>query len=446
MHFVCKLALFPKAGWALVAIMRVVTAYAYLRYEDADETLRFLRAAFGFEAEALHRGATARIEHALVRAGSSLIMVGEQRGPGPYSDARSWWTYVAVGDVDELCARRGRGDHDGADRPAARIAGLLGAGPRRQPVELRDLPAMSGRVDAAGGARWAKRLPGVALSEWVAVIWYSADNRGGRTRERLLPRGTVELVTELGPENTSIIGPDRRIDVDPVSVVGASPQPFVLDRPNRFATIGVTFRPGGAVALLGVSADELDGAPLPLGLLWGAAAAELRERATAATGPGEKLAAVEHVLAEQLPHVERARRYDPAIAAMSRIAAAPERCSIADVSASVGVSRRRLEETFRVAVGLTPKRFQRLWRFRRALERIDHHQDQGWAAFALERGYYDQAHFSNEFPSPHRPRARGLPRGSNTGAEPCAHRHCDLNGEPRQTDGDQAHPSLRRDR
>lgn len=128
-----------------------------------------------------------------------------------------------------------------------------------------------------------------------------------------------------------------------MSVVGASPQPFVLDRPNRFETIGVTFRPGGAVALLGVSADELDGA------------------------------------------------------AMSRIAAAPERCSIADVSASVGVSRRRLEETFRVAVGLTPKRFQRLWRFRRALERIDHHQDQGWAAFALERGYYDQAHFSNEF-------------------------------------------------
>ncbi|MGI8414164.1 MAG: helix-turn-helix domain-containing protein [Solirubrobacteraceae bacterium] len=256
---------------------------------------------------------------------------------------------------------------------------------------------MSDRVEVAGGARWAKRLPGAALSEWVAVIWCSADDRGGRTRERLLPRGTVELVIELGPGHTSIIGPDRRIDVDPVSVVGVSPGSVVLDRANRFETIGVTFRPGGAIALLGVCAGELDGAPLPLGLLWGSAAAELRERASAATGPDEKLAAIERVLARELRHVEQARRYDPAIAAMRRIAAAPERCSIADVSASVGVSRRRLEETFRVAVGLTPKRFQRLWRFRRALERIDDRHDLGWAAFALERGYYDQAHFSNEF-------------------------------------------------
>ena len=256
---------------------------------------------------------------------------------------------------------------------------------------------MSDRVHAAAGARWAKRLPGARLSEWVAVMWYSAGDRGGRTRERLLPRGTVELVIELGPEQTSIIGPDRRIDVDPVSVVGISPGSVVLDRPNRFETIGVTFRPGGAIALLGVCADEMDGAPLPLGLVWDAAAAELRERAIAATGPDEKLAAVERVLAEQVRHIERVRRYDPAIAAMARIAAAPERCSIADLGSGVGISRRRLEETFRVVVGLTPKRFQRLWRFRRAVDRIDHRHELGWAAFALERGYYDQAHFSNEF-------------------------------------------------
>jgi uncharacterized glyoxalase superfamily protein PhnB len=100
------LALFSKTGGALIAMMGVVTAYACLRYEDADDALRFLQAAFGFEAEAVHRGATGRIEHALVRAGSSLIMVGEHRGPGPYARMLGrGWTYVAVGEVDELCAR-----------------------------------------------------------------------------------------------------------------------------------------------------------------------------------------------------------------------------------------------------------------------------------------------------------------------------------------------------
>lgn len=256
---------------------------------------------------------------------------------------------------------------------------------------------MTDRIDTVASAHWAQRVPGAALSQWVAVIWYSAEDRGGRTRERLLPRGTVELVIELGPERASIIAPDGRIDVDPVSVVGASSRPLVLDMPDRFETIGVTFRPGGVIALLGVGADELEGAPLPLGLLWGASAAELRDRASAASGPEKKLAAVERVLTEQLLHVERACRYAPAIAAVGRIAAAPERCRIADLSTSVGISCRRLEETFRVAVGLTPKRFQRLSRFRRALERIEHRHESGWAAFALECGYYDQAHFSNEF-------------------------------------------------
>lgn len=63
------------------------------------------------------------------------------------------------------------------------------------------------------------------------------------------------------------------------------------------------------------------------------------------------------------------------------------------------MSRRRLEESFRTSVGVTPKEYQRLQRFRRALERIDRAGDLGWAAFATERGYYDQSHFNNEFRS-----------------------------------------------
>lgn len=101
-----SVAHFSKTGRKLAAIMPLMTAYACFRYRDADEALRFLQDAFGFEAEAVHRGETGRIEHALVRAGSSLIMVGEHRGPGPYARMLGrGWTYVAVDAVDELCAR-----------------------------------------------------------------------------------------------------------------------------------------------------------------------------------------------------------------------------------------------------------------------------------------------------------------------------------------------------
>lgn len=80
-----------------------MTAYPCLRYRDADAALAFLESAFDFHVESVHRGAEGRVEHALVRAGDGLIMVGEHRGPGPYARMLGrGWTYVAVTGVDEL--------------------------------------------------------------------------------------------------------------------------------------------------------------------------------------------------------------------------------------------------------------------------------------------------------------------------------------------------------
>ena len=46
---------------------------------------------------------------------------------------------------------------------------------------------------------------------------------------------------------------------------------------------------------------------------------------------------------------------------------------------------------------MTPKAYQRLQRFRGALARIEDAARVGWAAFARDCGYYDQAHLINEF-------------------------------------------------
>ena len=48
-------------------------------------------------------------------------------------------------------------------------------------------------------------------------------------------------------------------------------------------------------------------------------------------------------------------------------------------------------------MGLTPRGFQRLARFRSALAGIDGAAGLGWAAFALEHGYCDQSHLIREF-------------------------------------------------
>ena len=64
--------------------------------------------------------------------------------------------------------------------------------------------------------------------------------------------------------------------------------------------IGVHFRPGRAIPVLGVPVSELADAHVDLESLWGRAAAELRERLCKAATPEKRFAVLEEVLLGRL--------------------------------------------------------------------------------------------------------------------------------------------------
>jgi AraC-like DNA-binding protein len=179
-------------------------------------------------------------------------------------------------------------------------------------------------------------------------------------------------------------------------VSGPFTHAFVLDTAEQRDTLGVAFKVGGAGALLGLPLDELRNLQVPLAELWRSGACELRERVLGAPTPEAKLEAAERLLSARLARVSRAP-HPVAGRAAARIEAAPERCGIGELSETLGLSRRRFEQIFRADVGMTPKAYQRLQRFRRALVRIEDATYADWAGFAVDRGYYDQAHLINEF-------------------------------------------------
>lgn len=53
-----------------------------LRYRDASAALDWLKTAFGFEEHAVHRGEDGSIQHAELRLGTGIIMLGEAREEG----------------------------------------------------------------------------------------------------------------------------------------------------------------------------------------------------------------------------------------------------------------------------------------------------------------------------------------------------------------------------
>ena len=226
------------------------------------------------------------------------------------------------------------------------------------------------------------RTPIGALADFVSFMWLYSGESPAAQNELVMPTGDLDLVVDLERQRTLAAGPSTR--------------PSRLDTGGRREVMGAVFKPGGASPLLGVPLAELHDRRVPLLELWGPSAAELLERPLATASPIAKLEALEQALAARLRHV-RHGSHPVAASAAARIAQRPEQCRIAELSETFRLSVRRLEQVFRVEIGLTPKAYQRLHRFRQALARIDRAADIGWAAFALERGYYDQSHFIGDF-------------------------------------------------
>ncbi|MBN6150767.1 AraC family transcriptional regulator [Xanthomonas sp. AmX2] len=148
-------------------------------------------------------------------------------------------------------------------------------------------------------------------------------------------------------------------------------------------------------AVLGVPAADIAGRIVALEDLWGRPAAQrLLDRLAGAHDTATAAAVLEHALAERIAMAEAPGAHALlAFDAATRLANA----SVAAVARDLGMSERHLRRMFRQAVGVSPKAFAKLTRFRRALSAAREEGGTDWAGIAVASGYYDQAHLIAEF-------------------------------------------------
>lgn len=165
--------------------------------------------------------------------------------------------------------------------------------------------------------------------------------------------------------------------------------------PPETRSVGVHFKPWGLAPLLPMPAVEMCDRPVTLEEVWGrSTVAELRERLAMAVGPQEMLT----VLEEQLLRLV----CEPAGLGLVRhtssvIAAAAGAVAIGDVCVATRVSSTHLAQRFKEVIGITPKRLARTYRFAATVRAIDPARPVDWLEVADLAGYYDQAHFGNDF-------------------------------------------------
>jgi AraC-like DNA-binding protein len=129
------------------------------------------------------------------------------------------------------------------------------------------------------------------------------------------------------------------------------------------------------------------------------AAAILRDRLQEVATVGEKLRVLETALLQVLQRgAEKRLALHPSVQyALGEFRHVPHIRSVIAVAREAGLSRRRFSQLFREQVGITPKLYCRLLRFRQVVRRIASGGPVDWADVALAGGYCDQAHLAHEF-------------------------------------------------
>lgn len=196
----------------------------------------------------------------------------------------------------------------------------------------------------------------------------------------IAPDGRCELIIQCGAvyrEGDGTLQPR-------VLFAGQITEPLVLRATGPVAVVGVRFRPEAARAFVGCALDRLTDRRVALGELHGADADQVVI--------GDNLNAV----------AEAAQGYVEA-----RVRGATIEAGVRDAVNAIldgkeprapeDLSERQWQRRFKAEVGVSPRQFQSVVRFRRVFDEIDKSGPPGWVEAALAAGYFDQPQMARDF-------------------------------------------------
>lgn len=242
------------------------------------------------------------------------------------------------------------------------------------------------------------RIPAAPLDAFVEYLWLYDDFAPLHTKEKFLPDASMELIIDLREHPKRLFHHDYSVRrAFRHSWLSGMQQDYLVIDSSPGSMMGAHFRPGGAWPFFARPLSEFAGQVVELESVIGRESDLVRDQLLSAPSANVKLS----ILERWLLRVGGDRlRPDPTVSfALERLMSLPVRLLVRELADAVGVSHKHLIQRFDCRIGMTPKQLDRVLRFQRAVRTLAgrRHGDVDWAALALDCGYYDQAHFINEF-------------------------------------------------
>ena len=213
--------------------------------------------------------------------------------------------------------------------------------------------------------------------------------------ERVYPCGNATMVFHYGsPSKFQKKNSSKYIEQNLV-ICGQQTNYYDLSLSGKTGMILIVFRPHGVKSFFNFPITELLNENLSLQNLAGNETNELEDKLFNAPNNKQRVIHLENFLIKRLIHNNEFERVEHAIKIIEN---SKGQIKAQDIAHEVCLGIKQFERTFSKYVGVNPKKFASIVRFRNVIQMKSKHK-KSMSQLAFDNGYYDQSHFIHDFKS-----------------------------------------------
>lgn len=241
------------------------------------------------------------------------------------------------------------------------------------------------------------------LQEFVKHFIYFEGFDPIHNMDRFLPDGNTEIIIELTENIQRIYDNQSLTELQTCRhawVSGVRTQPITIPSGRGTRKLIVAFKKGKALPFNKIPMNELADRVVDADIIYGHKIHDLREQLLASASIHQMFLLIEKFLLQQAGDALSADTQSKCVEfAVTNIMNQPNIMGFQQLNNQIGYSQKHFIDLFKRQVGIPPKQYLKIMRFQKMVLEIENGAPVRWSDLAAEGGFYDQAHFINDFKS-----------------------------------------------
>ncbi len=245
---------------------------------------------------------------------------------------------------------------------------------------------------------WKIFKPCAQLAPYIKQYWVlETDISDGEVTERVIPTGNLDIMFHY----------KRPFEVNKEDKIRVQPQFFLSGMSSHYSdvtayansgVVSVTFYPEGACYFFDFPLHEIENQIISLKDIDQKEIRIIEQQLFDAPAITDKIKIIEQFLYNRIRQV---KHYDHLLVKQGLAFIKNKRgdLKVKELSKELFTTERTIERKFSAIVGKAPKQYIRLIRFHETINGLYQIGKKNLTEFAYDNGYFDQAHFINEFKS-----------------------------------------------